>query len=183
MLLLFVLCVFVSAAGVCVALFLFLVFFVVFALFVLSLLSFVLLFVLLSDAVFVSNQPKCQPERKTAKLVSPDESCEKAGEQQANMLTAADLESPASALDQSRLYLLYVVSLARSPALSLRQPDQVIAHLSVALPPALLYLHRRLRRYLKCFYLPDKLLKDQSDSNNHLNVKRVIGRSRHPHID
>lgn len=150
----------------------------------LSLVSFVLLlFVLLSDAVFVSNQPKCQPERKTAKLVSPDESCEQAGEQQVNMLTAADLECPASALDQSCLSLLYVVSLAHSPALSLRQPDQVIAHLSVAPPPALLYLHRRSRRYLKCLYLPDKLLKDQSDSNNHLNVKRVMGHSRHPHID
>lgn len=32
-------------------------------------------FVLLSDNVFVSNQPKCQPERKTTKLVSPNESC------------------------------------------------------------------------------------------------------------
>ncbi len=26
------------------------------------------------DDVFVSNQPKCRPERKTEKLVSPDES-------------------------------------------------------------------------------------------------------------
>lgn len=38
----------------------------------LFLVLFILLFVLLSDNVFVSNQPKCQPERKTAKLVSPD---------------------------------------------------------------------------------------------------------------
>lgn len=59
-------------------------------LFSLQMYSFVLLFVLyicrhlwgflcmLNDDVFVLNQPKCQHERKTVKLVSPEERREQA---------------------------------------------------------------------------------------------------------
>lgn len=143
---------------------------------------YLVLFAFLSDNVFVSNQPKCRPERKTAKLVSPDVS-KLTGYQQANMLTAADLEFPASALDQSRLSvsLSFCFALPASliHLLSLLQPDQVKAYLSVAPPPALLYLHRSRQRCLKCFNLPDDRNYWSANHwcNKHLNIKRVLGRS------
>lgn len=41
-------------------------------------LSSIIVFFMLNDDVFVLNQPKCQHERKTVKLVSPEERREQA---------------------------------------------------------------------------------------------------------
>jgi len=94
----------------------------------------------LSDNVFVSNQPKCQPERKTAKLVSYAECSE-----HANTLTAAEYMLPVSALSLS------FSALPRQPQSS---ADQVTSHLSVAPPPAVVYLHIRWKRFVT---LPDEI--------------------------
>lgn len=71
-------------------------------------------------------------------------------EQHANMLKAADLFRT----NHVSLPLCFMPS-AFLVRLFFLQSDQVIAHLSVAPPPALLYLHRYCW-CLKCFYLPDK---------------------------
>lgn len=116
-----------------------------------------LLFLLLfSDHVFVSNQPKCRPERKTAKLVSPDESSEWASRltcKHANscwMSTSCFCSGPIPFLSASH-------GQPRSPSCSLFFRSLRWCHTSVAPPPALVYLHIRLNRCLLInFYLLDE---------------------------